>query len=266
MRMLLRIGLIMAAGYAAVCIGLYLLQDQLTFFPRPLPDDPVPPRARSSAAATVVETDGVALRGWVVNPAAEGPLIVYFGGNAEELSTLTGIFTRLNATTALINYRGFGASEGSPSAAQLVADAAVVTQAMHQRWGHDRPLILFGRSIGSGIAAQASRGVEADALVLMSPYRSLTHVAERWFPYLPVRTLMRHRIDTTAALDALPRRILVLHASNDRVVPTAESRALVRLLDPAPRVVEFDASHNVPLTDPQIWPHLEDFVDSVGNT
>lgn len=256
MESLTRLAVLLLAGYVAVCALLYLLQDRLIFLPGPLTQRPAGPHVQPAT----VQRDGVILRGWIVNPESSGPLVIYFGGNAEELSPLVDVFARLDATTALINYRGYGESEGSPSAAHLIADARAVVDAMVRRWDGDRELILFGRSIGSGVAAQAARAADVDGLILMSPYRSLAHLAKRQVPWLPVRWLLRHRIDTTAAIGTLPPRILVLLGKRDPIIPTEESRALVDQLSPPPEVVEFQAGHNVPLTSPQIWPHIVGFV------
>jgi hypothetical protein len=253
---LLRLVFLLVAGYAAACAILYLLQDRLIFLPRPLLLDPAGPHVRP----VTVEREHVRLRGWIVNADSSGALLIYFGGNAEELSGLVDVFAQLDAVTVLINYRGYGESEGSPSAADLIADAGAVVRAMHRRLGDGRRLILFGRSLGAGIAVQATRVAEVDGLILMSPYRTLTRLARRHAPFVPVDWLLRHRIDARDALDALPQQVLVMYGIRDYIIPTAESRAFVDLLDAAPRVVEFDAGHNVPLTHPALWPHVEAFV------
>jgi fermentation-respiration switch protein FrsA (DUF1100 family) len=134
---------------------------------------------------------------------------------------------------------------------------------MQQRFGEGRPLVLFGRSLGTGLAALSSRVVAADAVILLSPYRSLTRLAGHFAPGMPVDRLLRHRIDTTTALDSLPSRVLVLYSRNDAIVPTDESRALVELLEPPPKVVTFDGTHNLALQDRALWPVIERFLTSL---
>jgi hypothetical protein len=255
---LLRLIALLLLGYAALCAVLYLLQDRLIFFPGAVQHEPRGPHVQPAS----LQRADVVLRGWIVKAESTGPLVIYFGGNGEELSTLVDVFVRVDATTVLMNYRGYGDSEGEPSAAHLISDARAVVDAMRRRMGEDRRLILFGRSLGSGIAALTTRFAQVDATILMSPYRSLTRLAQRQVPFVPVRWLLRHRIDTTTALDTLPGRMLVLYATRDHIIPTDESRAFVRLLKHAPAVVEFTAGHNVPLTDPDIWPAIETFIDS----
>ncbi len=259
--MVIRILIVLGAVYFGVCLLLYLLQDHMLFFPQPLQREP----AGSHLEPLAVQRGDVTLRGWVVNRASEGPLVFYFGGNAEEVSELGGLFARLDAVTVLVNYRGYGTSDGKPTAAGLIDDAAAVVGEMRGRLGSDRPVILFGRSLGSGIAALATRSSDVDGVILMSPYRSIESIARRRYPFAPVGWLLKQDIDATLALDALPERVLVLHARRDRVVPDRESRAFLELLPNDPEVVEFVGPHNIALETPELWAAIETFVEREGS-
>jgi uncharacterized protein len=255
--MLMKIALTLLIAYLAVCGAAYLFQDRLIFFPRPLWQEP-----RGVHVETVALTrPDATLRGWIVNPQSNGPLLIYFGGNAEELSWQVGVFSRLAATTVLMNYRGFGASDGAPSVALLVDDARAVVADAHARWGAGRRLILFGRSIGSGVAAQAATAAPVDALILMSPFVSLARVGQRHLWFLPVGLLLRDDLDVTGVLATLPTKILVVHGTADHIVPDAETLALVEKLPNRPEVVVYPGGHNEPLTHPRIWPALSGFVE-----
>ena len=226
------------------------------FFPRPLEREP----AGLHVEPASLERGSVTLRGWIVNGRSNGPLLFYFGGNAEEVSELADIFARLDAVTVLMNYRGYGTSGGEPTAAALIDDAAAVVAVMRQRLGADRKVVLFGRSLGSGIAALAARTADVDGIVLMSPYRSIEQIARRRYPFAPVGWMLRQDIDATLALDALPEHILVLYARRDRVVPAAESRAFLASLPVPPEIVEFIGPHNIALETPELWQAIEAFV------
>ncbi|MCZ0943060.1 MAG: alpha/beta fold hydrolase [Gammaproteobacteria bacterium] len=255
----LRLAAVALAAYVGVCLLLYLLQDWMIFFPRSLANEPT----GAHVERTSLQRGDVTLRGWVVNRHSEGPLLFYFGGNAEEVSGLVDVFARLDAVTVLMNYRGYGTSEGKPSAARLIEDAAAVVGGLRHRFGADRPVVLFGRSLGSGIATLAARDESIDGLILLSPYRSIERIAKRRFPFAPVGWLLRHNIDATLAINALPERILVLYATSDSVVPTDESRAFLRELKSDPQVVTFDGPHNVPLEVPQLWRAIEGFLRQI---
>ncbi len=257
MEVWLRLAAVALAAYVGICLLLYLLQDWMIFFPRPLAGEPT----GSHVERVSLQRDDVTLRGWIVKSQSEGPLLFYFGGNAEEVSGLANVFARLDAVTVLMNYRGYGDSGGKPSAADLIEDAAAVVDGLRRRFGHDRPVVLFGRSLGSGIATLAARAEGIDGLIVLSPYRSIERIAKRRFPFAPVGWLLRHNIDATLAIEALPERILVLYATQDSVVPTSESRAFVSKLKSEPQIVEFEGPHNIALETPQIWRAIHDFVD-----
>ena len=252
----LRLAAIALAGYVGLCLLLYLLQDWMIFFPRSLTSEPSGLHVERAS----LQRDEVTLRGWIVNGHSQGPLLFYFGGNAEEVSGLADVFAKLDAVTVLMNYRGYGESGGRPSAAHLIDDAAAVVGGFRSRFGQDRPVVLFGRSLGTGIAALAARAGGIDGLILLSPYRSIEHIAKRRFPFAPVGWLLRHNIDATLAIEALPKRILILYATQDSVVPTSESRAFLGELKSDPQVVEFDGPHNIPLEMPRLWRAIEEFI------
>lgn len=253
---LLRIAAVVLAVYVGVCLLLYLLQERLLFFPQSLRQTPT----GSGVQPASLERNGATLRGWIVNSGSEGPLLIYFSGNAEEVSELVGLFGKLDAVTVLMNYRGYGESGGKPTVVDLIDDAAAVVAGMRERFGDDRPIVLFGRSLGSGIATLATRSGGVDGIILMSPYRSIAHIARRRYPFVPVGWLLRRNIDAVAAFDALPGRVLVLYARRDRVVPTRESLAFIEALPVRPQVVEFVGPHNIDLETPELWRAIVDFV------
>lgn len=257
MKGLVQAAMLVVTVYVGLCAFLFLMQHRLIFHPRPVGHEPVGPQF---VPATVRAGD-VALRGWIVKEESEGPVLIYFGGNAEDVSGRLADFAALDATTVLISYRGYGGSDGVPTANDLVRDAGVVVEKMRERFGGDRELILFGRSLGAGIAALAAGAVPVDGLILLSPYVSIARIAAQRFPVFPVRWLLRHDIDASTVADSLPERLLVLYSRHDNVVPTAESRAFVRLLASEPRVVEFSGDHNAPMTVPPIWGAIEGFLN-----
>lgn len=258
MNIAMRLGAILLLGYLAVNLLLFLLQGRMIFFPRSLASTPVGANIRE---VSVQRPDAV-LRGWVVNAGTRGPLLVYFGGNAEELSGAVPTFARLPAVAALVNYRGYGASDGAPTAAALLEDAVAVVESLRERYGAGRATVLFGRSLGSGLAALAAAETKADGVILFSPYRSIERIAQQRYPFVPVRWLLRHNIDAGRVAPSLAQRALALYATDDRVVPTAESRALVSLLPDGARVVEFQGGHGMPLETPRIWAEITAFLGS----
>jgi uncharacterized protein len=179
-----------------------------------------------------VVADGTHLRGWIVKgAAAPAPAVIYFGGNAEEISwTLSDARWPREWAIVGLNYRGFGASESKPGQAALEADALAIYDAIAKRDDVDpRRIVVFGRSLGTAIAAHVAAQRPVAAAILASPYDSMTAIGELHYPWLPLiflRLLLRHPFD--AASDAKNARMpmLAIVAESDTIVPPKRSRAL----------------------------------------
>lgn len=254
----LRAGLGLGFVYGGLCAFLWAAQERLIFHPRPVgvaPSDP-------PAAPVAIPRGAVVLRGWVVNAASPGPVIVYYGGNAEEVSWQVDAFAARRATTVLANYRGYGDSDGRPSERALVEDGVAVAEWARQRFP-DRPLVLFGASLGTGVAALAAPNARPDGLILCSPYRSVERIARSTFPMFPVRWLLRHPFRAETAAPQLPRT-LAFASRVDRVIPFRESEAMVRLLGDRADLRVFDLPHNAFLSHPPLWRAVDDFLATFG--
>ena len=249
--------------YLAACGLLWAAQDKLLFHPRPLAYPPSHP----AAAPFEMERPDAVLRGWLVNGERDGPLIVYFGGNAEEVSGNIDYFAELPATTVLLNYRGYGESTGRPSERHLVADAVAVSEWAKQRHP-ERPLVLFGSSLGTGVAALTAARVKPDAAILVSPYRSIARVAKRHFRVFPVRWMLRHPFRAETVAGAMPPT-LVIASSIDGVIPFSESQAMVRAMRGAKddAAVEFhtlDVRHGEFPFHPAFWRIVDGYLTGVS--
>jgi len=247
-----------ACGYVALCAFYYFAQDALLF------QGAAPVAPDAPALDVRFDVPGIRLAGYVVNP--DAPVdVVYFGGNAEPVAANAGRFAAITrARTLLVDYRGYGRSPGRPSQAAWVDDATRYVREF--RAGRRGQLLLVGHSLGTGVAALAAARLapEVDALVLVSPFSSLTRVARAQLPWLPVAYLLRHPFDVASVVDTLPRRVTVVIATDDRVIAPDESRRFVGLLPTRPTVVELEgAGHNGALARDATWQAIAAVVDAL---
>jgi pimeloyl-ACP methyl ester carboxylesterase len=165
-------------------------------FPQPIVSTAhLPGRA---SALEIVATDGTHLRGWMVKAdTAIAPTVIYFGGNAEEVSwTLAEKRWPRDWAIAAINYRGYGASEGAPGEQDLLADALTIYDVIAKRNDVDsQRIVVFGRSLGTAIAVHVAAQRPVAGVVLASPYDSMVAIGKHHYPWLPVSLLLRHRFD-----------------------------------------------------------------------
>jgi pimeloyl-ACP methyl ester carboxylesterase len=188
--------------------------------------------------------------------------VLYFGGNAEEVSWMLGKASAQAPGTGwlLVDYRGYGASGGAPSENALVADAL--------RW-HDyaketlgaRELFVFGRSLGSGVAVQVAAARPVRGVILVAPFDSLTQVARHYYPYLPVGWMLKHPFDSVERAGALRSPLLCLVAERDEVIPLVHSKRLFEAWGGPKRWVGLrDAGHNNTDDAPAFWQAIREFL------
>jgi pimeloyl-ACP methyl ester carboxylesterase len=217
---------------AVVMLGVsgaaWLAQERLIFFPQPVSSTThLPARA---TPLEVIAADGTRLRGWIVKgTATPAPVVLYFGGNAEEVSwTLADARWPREWTLAALNYRGYGASEGAPGEAALTADALAIYDAVARLEEIDpRRIVVFGRSLGTAIATHLAAERPVAGVILASPYDSLTAIGRVHYPWLPVSLLLRHRFDALADAQRNKMPLLAIVGESDSIIPLERSQALV---------------------------------------
>ena len=216
---------------AAILLGVpaaaWFAQERLIFFPQPVASTSyIPAEAKP---LEIVATDGTRLRGWMRGASAmPAPVVLYFGGNAEEVSgTLVDSRWPRDWTIVAINYRGYGTSEGAPGESELVADARVIYDAIVAQPEVDaRRIVALGRSLGTGVAVKLGAARPLAGLILVSPFDSLVALGRTHYPWLPVSALLRHRFDSDADARRIRAPLLAIVADRDSIIPHERSQAL----------------------------------------
>jgi len=248
----------------AVVVGfpllMYLMQDSLIFFRQPVHEAQRDSIARRFPAveSVFIQAD-VRLHAWHVRGS---PLVLYFGGNAEEVSWMLEEAPRRAPGVGwlLIDYRGYGSSEGSPSEAALTSDGlAWYDYATGQLKANS--VFLFGRSLGSAVAVQLAAERPLAGVILVAPFDSLVEVAKRHYPYLPVDWMLRHRFDSIGRAPKIAVPLLCLVAADDRIIPAEHSRRLYAAWGGPKQWVELQgAGHNSTDSAPAFWENIWKFL------
>ena len=194
----------------------------------------------------VAERDGTRVTVWET-PAATtgGPVIAFFYGNAGTLSDFADIgvaFHREGYGVLLASYRGYPGNTGSPSEDGIMADARAILETLPK--GHG-PVILWGQSLGTGVAARMAAEGYGAALILQSPYTAVVDVAARRFSFFPVRLLMKDRFDTAALVPKIKMPVLIMSGTADMTVPFDMGERLARLFGGRARLIPFPGEGHV---------------------
>jgi pimeloyl-ACP methyl ester carboxylesterase len=247
---------------------IYFLQERLIFFPQPLTQDPL--QANPGAAiedVNLITSDQVRLHGWLVKAAATqtpAPLLIYFGGNAEEVSWLAQTAGQYAGWSLLMfNYRGYGRSEGKPGEAELFADALQIYDYAARRAQGGRVAVM-GRSLGSGVAVYLATQRPVAGVILVSPYDSVESVARGVYPYLPIGLMLKHRFDSLVRAPGIKAPLLCLVASDDRVIPRPHSERLYAAWGGIKEWREIRPSAHDSVADaPEYWRAIADFLEKL---
>ena len=259
------------AVYAGFCALLFFLQDGFIFIRQPL-SEAGRLALREAPGVTGLEieaADGARLRGWLRHSAGEAAapgLVIYFGGNAEEVSgTVLDADALAPWSFAAFNYRGYGQSEGKPGESALAADALLAFDRLAARADvAAERIVVFGRSLGSGVAVQLAAARPVRGVVLVSPMDSVRSIARKTYPFVPVSLLLRHPFDSLARAPGIDAPLLVLAGENDRIIPPDRSR---RLHDAWAGPTRWEAiperGHNDLHAHPRYWPAIREFLTSL---
>ncbi|MEO6564408.1 MAG: alpha/beta fold hydrolase [Casimicrobiaceae bacterium] len=220
------------AAYGALLATLYFTQERLLFPATVLPADH---QFRFDVPFTEmrIPVPGASLDALLFTQPEPRGLVFFLHGNAGNLNTwTTGVefYRRVNYDMFMLDYRGYGRSTGRiESEAELHADVRAAWNAIAPRYA-GKPIVIYGRSLGTGLAVQLARDVHPQLLVLVSPYASIVDAAQRRYPFVP-SLLVKYPLRTDKIIGDVKSPILFAHGTGDEVIPIEASlqlRALAR--------------------------------------
>ncbi len=218
-------------AYATAFVLLYLAQDKLLYHIDPVRTPPAEVGLAGVREIEIAAADGVRLLAWHA-PAKPGqPTLLYFHGQGGTLNARSRRFQRFMGEgwgVYMMTWRGYGGSTGAPSEANNVADARLAYDALRKTGVEPRDIILYGESLGTGVAVQLATQKEAVAagLILDAPYTSTVDVAADRYPFFPVRMAMRDTYQSSRFIKDVRIPILILHGQKDTIIPVRYGQRL----------------------------------------
>ncbi len=259
----------------SIFIGiLYFFQDRLIFYPQTVSEsesERIADEHKRAEEVSFSTADGEQLHGWLLHPAdadqKAAPLLIYYGGNAEELSSQIAPMSAnlTDWSVLLVNYRGYGRSGGSPGEQALYNDAIMIFDEIHEQLGHTEisSTVLMGRSLGGSIATKVASERQVDGMVLISPFDTLTNVAKIHYPFLPVSWLLKYSFNSLESAPDISVPLLALAAKNDDIIPPERTKTLIANWDgPVQFELIENRHHNDIHMDSQFWNVITEFLET----
>jgi fermentation-respiration switch protein FrsA (DUF1100 family) len=244
--------IVVSVGYACGLALLFFKQRSVLF--------PIPTTARTTPDAAgfpqaeehvLTTADGEKVLVWHVQAKPGRPVILYFHGNGDFLAGFFGRFRALIADgigIVALSYRGYAGSSGQPSEYGLLQDAAAAYAFTTARYGADR-IVVWGFSLGTGVAVALAADQPVGKLILEAPYTSLVDVAASAFPIFPVRLAMRDPFYSDRRIARVKAPMLVMHGMRDATIPIGFGERLFALAHEPKTLVRFPGGGHNDLDD-----------------
>lgn len=250
--------LLVVLFYAAGLAYFYFGQRSLIYYPQP-------GAFVYQDHAFELTIDGISLRGWVLNEGCDSVLF-YFGGNNENIQMNITRFERWfpEYTVYLVNYRGYGKSEGEPSETALFHDALSLYDRFAEKYN---TVGVIGRSLGSGVACHVASMRRVDRLALITPYDSINNVGKYKYWYMPVQLLLQDKFESWKKVDKISASTIIFTAVGDDVIPNPRTENLLRFFQKTkPRLIELeDTTHGLVMNHARFAVRMKDFFELSKN-
>ncbi|MEM6741330.1 MAG: alpha/beta fold hydrolase [Pseudomonadota bacterium] len=242
--------------YLANLAGMFVLQRQIQYLPSQ--DNPRPEAVGLTGVTveTLATQDRETLVAWYA-PADQGrPTLLFLHGNGGEIGDRSARFAAYRDAglgVLFLSWRGFGGSTGSPSEEGFVTDARTAYDWLLAQGLAPQDLAVVGESLGTGVAVQLAAAQEVGALVLGAPYDAAVEIAEMRYPWLPVRVLMHDQYRSIEHIAAVTAPTLILHGTQDRVIPYASGRRLYDATTAPTTFMTLEGVGHEALNRPALW-------------
>ncbi len=255
-----------AGAYAMLVLLLFVAQRSMMYHPDQTVPDPVRWGAPRMEGVRLTTDDGLKVYAWWRAPAdATKPILLYFHGNAGHLGDRvekTAPYLDAGYGLLLLTWRYNAGAGGKPSEEGLLLDGkAAIDYVLAETGADPGRLVLYGESLGTGVAVQMAAQRPVGAVVLETPYSSVAEVAQGHYWYVPARWLVHDKFDSMRWIDRINTPLLVLHGDGDRVIPMRYGRKLFDAAAEPKEFIHFPGGAHNDLHTQGLMQYVMDFLD-----
>ncbi len=245
MDLLIKFVLGLAIFMVLITMALYFLQTRLIFFPEKLPDNYTYSFDTPFEELNYHTSPGVSINALHFKLDDPKGIILYFHGNAGSLRGWGDIaqdFIQYGHEVLVIDYRSYGKSTGQISEQGLHHDARYIYNKLSEKYPEDR-IVIYGRSIGTGIATRLAARNSPGQLILEAPFYNFPDLAKRYFPWVP-RWMIRYKFRNDKYIERVECPVYIVHGTADEVINVAEGKKLAKKLKPEDELILIQGGHH----------------------
>ena len=216
----------------------------------------------------ITTKDKIDLIGWFYNKDIEKfKTILFFHGNAGSLENRTyklNHFKDLNVNFLIIAWRGFSGNKGKPNEMGLYEDAESAVKWLNVKGIKEKNIILYGESLGTGVAIEVAQNKNFAGIILESPFTSMVNMGKKYYPFFPVSFLLKDKFESHRKIKKVSVPVLVLHGKKDKIVPFAMGKKMYEMAN-EPKFFYFQeyGDHMIDY-DTELLMALEKFIQSLN--
>ena len=251
--------------YLAICSYFYLIQEQSLFPANTIPAGLVYDFKLPHEEIFIDAPDGARLNGVFFDAENSRGVVLHFHGNAENMLNMEQTarqFVQLGFSFLAVDYRSYGKSTGRLSEQNLFDDAMLIMQFLKQQGWEESQIVLYGRSIGTGVAIQLASKTNPAGVILYSPFYNMQQLVSEMFPFLPVNLLLQYPMQSDNYLKLTESPVLMLHGDNDTIIPVHHAQQLGEIRGRL--VIIAGGGHNDLTRYPLFWQEVSQFLASVS--
>jgi fermentation-respiration switch protein FrsA (DUF1100 family) len=247
---------LLVTAFVAIVLFLRWREPHMLYYPnRPIDQTPDQLGLKYDDV-TLAASDGVKINGWFVHapdaPRSPRSTILFFHGNAGNIShrmEKLQVLGDLGVDTFIIDYRGYGRSEGQPNEQGTYRDALAAYEYLTNGAPGGRALpsqsiIIYGESLGSAVAVDLAAKQAVGGVIIEEAFTSVGDVGQKMFPFLPVRWLVRNKYDTLSKIGRIKAPLLIFHSRDDEIIPFRHAQRLLAAANEPKQLVELTGGHN----------------------
>ena len=253
--------------YLCICLYMYAFQRSFLYLPHINNHLRVTELNAPAEQVAIPSGNGITLKSWFYNNPANRYTVLFFHGNAGELDNRIyklNALDKLDLNILIIAWRGFSGNQGKPNEKGLYEDGKSAIDWLIKNGVQERNIILYGESLGTGIATHLAQKRDFAGVILETPFTSMIDAAKTFYPYVPVNILLKDRYENKSKIVNINSPILIMHGEIDNIVPFHMGKKLFEIANEPKTFYSTKTDNHMMEYDDKLINELDIFIKSLN--